>query len=183
MSESTAETATTDAPTETSEAETATVDWQAEAEKWKQQARKNEERAKTNATAAKELETLRASTMSEQEKAVAEARESGRAEAFAEAAVELVDAALAREAGSRLTDDQLSILTGGLDRKAFLDADGKVDLTAVKSFVDGIAPAPQEQPQTPPHPLVDLGQGSRGTPPALNSDSLTQTLERALGIR
>lgn len=183
MPETTAETATTDAPATEAPAQTETVDWQAEAEKWKAQARKNEERAKTNATAAKELETLRASTMSEQEKAVAEARESGRAEAFAEAAVELVDAALAREAGSRLTDDQLSILTGGLDRKAFLDADGKVDLTAVKSFVDGIAPAPQEQPQTPPHPLVDLGQGSRGTPPALNSDALLESLKAAVGAK
>ena len=183
MPETTAETATTDAPATEAPAQTETVDWQAEAEKWKAQARKNEERAKTNATAAKELETLRASTMTEQEKAVTEAREAGRLEAFAEASVELVDAAIAREAGTRLTDAQLTALTGGLDRKAFLDTNGKVDPTAVKAFVDGIAPAPQEQTTTPPHPILDLGQGSRGTPPALNSDSLTQTLERALGIR
>ena len=91
MPETTAETATTDAPATEAPAQTETVDWQAEAEKWKAQARKNEERAKTNATAAKELETLRASTMTEQEKAVTEARDAGRLEAFAEASVELVD--------------------------------------------------------------------------------------------
>lgn len=185
MPDAQAETAPTDAPTETTETETATVDLAAELEKWKSQARKNEERAKANATAAKELEALRASTMSDTEKAIAEAEARGRSAATAELAGELVDAALKVEAGARLTAEQLEVLTSGLDRTKFLGEDGKVDADSVKAFIAGIAPEqPTEQvAATPPGfpPAPDLGQGARGAVPALNSDALTESLKRAVG--
>ena len=183
MPETTAETATTDAPTtETTETETATVDLSAEVEKWKAQARKNEERAKANAKAATELEQLKASTM---EKASAEAEARGRTAATAELAVELVDAALEAKSAGRLSPEQLKALTFGLDRAKFLGEDGKVDHQSVSTFIDGIAPAQttEQAPATPPgYPAApDLGQGARGTTPALNSDALTQSLKRAVG--
>lgn len=183
MSETTAETATT-TPAEP-ETTTETVDLAAELDKWKTQARKNEERAKANANAAKELEALRASTMSDTEKAIAEAEARGRSAATAELAVELVDAALKVAAGSRLTPEQLEVLTSGLDRTKFLGENGKVDAASVATFIDGIAPAQTttEQPATPPGfpPPPDLGQGARGNPPALNSDALLGSLKRAVG--
>lgn len=181
MPETTAETATT--TTETTETETETVDVTAELEKWKAQARKNEERAKANAGAAKELEALRASTMSDTEKAIAEAEARGRAAATIEVSAELVDAALAVKAAGRLTEEQLGILTSGLDRSKFLGDDGKVDPASIATFIDGIAPAQTtEQPSTPPGfpPIPDLGQGARGAP-ALNSSELENTLRRAVG--
>lgn len=186
MPETTAETATTDAPTtETTETETATVDLSAEVEKWKAQARKNEERAKANAKAATELEQLKASTMSDTEKAIAEAEARGRTAATAELAVELVDAALEAKSAGRLSPEQLKALTFGLDRAKFLGEDGKVDHQSVSTFIYGIAPAQttEQAPATPPgYPAApDLGQGARGTTPALNSDALTQSLKRAVG--
>ena len=182
MSDATAETASTDAPT-TTEAPTETVDLAAEVEKWKAQARKNEERAKANAGAAKELEALRATTMSEQEKAVAAARDEGRAEALREAAVDLVDAALTAKAAGRLTAEQLEALTSNLDRTKFIGEDGRVAHDLVETFVNGIAPALQEQHPTTPPPPLDLGQGPRGAPLALNSDALSNALSRAVGAK
>ncbi len=162
------------------------MDAAAEIAKIQAEARKWEDRAKANANAAKELEALRASTMSETEKAIAEAEARGRSAATAELAGELVDAALRVEAATRLTAEQLEVLTSGIDRSKFLDADGKVDAASVKTFVDGIAPAqPTEQAAaTPPGfpPAPDLGQGARGAAPALNSDALTASLKRAVGI-
>lgn len=186
MPEATAETATTDAPTtESTEVETETVDLSAELEKWKAQARRNEERAKANANAAKELEALKASTMSETEKAIAEAETRGRSLAIAEMSVELVDAALKVAAGTRLAAEQLEVLTSGLDRSKFLGDDGKVDPASVATFIDGIAPAQntEQAPATPPGfpPVPDLGQGARGAPPALNSNALEASLKRAVG--
>lgn len=188
MPETEAETATTDATTiETTQTETVTVDLSAEVDKWKAQARKNEERAKANAAAAKELEALRASTMSDTEKAIAEAEARGRSAATAELATELVDASLEAKSAGRLTPEQLAVLTSGLDRAKFLGDDGRVDHESISAFVDGIAPAQntEQAPATPPgFPAPpDLGQGARGTVPALNSDALTHSLEAALGLR
>ena len=181
MSDAPAETATTDAPANEPAPETPATDLTAELDKWKAQARKNEERAKANATAVKELEQLKATMMTDQERAVAEAKALGRSEALAEAAVDLVDAAIAAKAAGRLAEEQLATIVAPLNRTAFLDPDGKVDHAAVAEFVDGIAPATPE-PTVPAGfpPLPDLGQGTRGTPPALNSDALTDALARAV---
>lgn len=188
MPEAAAETATETTTTTTTpistEATAETVDHAAEAEKWKAQARKNEERAKANAEAAKELAQLKQTMMSDTEKAIEEAKATGRAEAIAELSVELVDSALAANAAGRLTPEQLTTLTSGLDRSKFLGEDGKVDATAVASFIDGIAPAQNtEQAAATPPGFPDLGQGARGNPPALNSDALTDSLKRAVGAR
>lgn len=178
MPEATAETATTDAPpTETTVEETAT-DPSTEVEKWKALARKNEERAKANAKAAQELEKLQQTMMSDQERAIAEAKANGRAETLAEVSSDLVAAAITAKAAGRMAPEQIEKLVAHVNPVNFLGEDGRVNPDLVAEFVDGIAPTPTES-TTPPR--LDLGQGTRGAPPALNSDALEQSLRRAVG--
>jgi membrane protein involved in colicin uptake len=125
---------------------------QSEVDKWKALSKKNEDRAKANANAAKELEELRAKTMSEQEKAVAAAKAEGRTEALKEASVLFVDAEVKAAAAGRKID--VDKLLAGLDRSAFLNDEGKPDTKAIEDYLDGIAPRDGRP---------DLGQGTRGT--------------------
>lgn len=155
------------------------TDWKAEAEKIKAEARKWEDRAKANSTAAKELEQLRQSAMTDQEKAVAEAKATGRLEALVEAAGKVASAEIKAAAAGRLTDDQVSTLLEGLNLAAFVGEDGEVDAAKVKTFVDGIAPEPKNDT-----PVFDLGQGARGGGnTALNGDPLLRSVQEKLGIR
>lgn len=180
MPDAPAETATTDAPAnETTPDETAT-DPTAEIEKWKALARKNEERAKANAKAAAELEKLQQTMMSDQERAIAEAKAAGRAETLAEVAAELVAASITATAAGRLAPEQIERLVANLNPSNFIGDDGRVSADLVADFVDGIAPTTNEQPQPAP---LDLGQGTRGAPPALNSSELESSLRKAVGAR
>lgn len=124
--------------------------------------RRWEERAKANADASRELDKLRQSQMSETEKAVAEAKATGRSEALREIGGRLVDAEVKAAAAGRLTDGQRDALLDGLDRTRFLTEDGDVDTARVAKWVDSIAPAKAtEEPETNGRPRVDLGQGRR----------------------
>lgn len=149
-----------------------------ELERLKSIARKQEDRAKANAKAAQELEQLRQATMSEQEKAVAQAREEGRKQAITEFGGQLVDAEIRAVAAGRLDDRALNVLFQSLNRAAFLNEDGTVDQKSVAEFVSGIAPPPP--PKDPAFP--DLGQGVRSAPAALNGDPLLRDLKARLGI-
>lgn len=178
MPDAPAETATTDAPPTEPPADETATDPSAEIEKWKALARKNEERAKANAGAAKELEKLRETMMSDQERAIAEARAAGRAETLAEVSAELVAASITATAAGRLGPEQISKLVANVNPLNFLGDDGRVSAELVAEFVDGIAPTPNEP--AAPAPL-DLGQGTRGAPPALNSSELENSLRKAVG--
>lgn len=135
-------------------------------------------------TAAEELEKLRVAAMSEQERAIAEARIEGRTLALHELGSRLVDAEIRAAASGRLKDGQMRILLQGLNRSAFLTDDGAVDEKAVREFVNGIAPAPAEPQGPPPDPrFPDFGQGQRGPSPAANDDSLLRALEEISGRR
>jgi hypothetical protein len=177
-----ADTAPTDAPTDTpaDAPDTDTTDWKAEAEKHKALARKHEDRAKANAAAAKELESLRASTMTDQEKAVAEAVAQARQETLAAVGSHLAAAEVRIAAAGRLDDAQLSTLLDNVDLAKFLAEDGTVDGARVAAFVDGIAPKPTDNAGG--FPPVDLGQGARSGP-ALNSDPLLDAIKSAVGTR
>lgn len=153
-------------------------DWRAEAEKWQALARKNEDRAKANAAAAKELDEFRKAAMSDQERAVAEARAAGAAEVRAAFASRLVDAEVRAAAAGRPVD--VDALLEGLDRSRFLTDDGEPDTKAIAAWVDRVAPVPEAgEPSFP-----DLGQGVRPTPAALalNGDPLLKHLKDSLGI-
>ena len=186
MSEATADTATDTTTTETTTVETQvtdtdTTDWAAEAEKWKAQARKHEERAKANANAAKELDKLKQEAMTEQERAVEQARQEARAEALREVGADRVDDAVRAALAGRDVDDDA--LLEGLDRSRFLDEDGQPDRDRIAAWVDRIAPKPTESTQDTGGGFVDLGQGARPAgSDALNGDPLLAGLKNKLGI-
>lgn len=158
-----------------------TKDWAAEATKWREMARKHEDRAKANATAAKELEQLRQQSMTDLEKAVAQARTEGHSEGLAAGMSRVVRAEIRAAAAGRMSADQLGALLEATNLAVFIGEDGDVDEEKVARFVDGIAP-PVEEETRPGFP--DLGQGARsGTNVALNGDPLLRELKSKLGIR
>lgn len=90
-----------------------------------------------------ELDKVRKANMTDQEKAVAEARAEGRKEALATATDRLLRAEVKAAAGNKLADpgDAVAHLrdAGGLDR--FLTDDGEVDTKAVASAIDDLVKA------------------------------------------
>lgn len=153
----TSATDTTDASATSAETDTDSTDWKAEAEKYRALHRKQEDRAKANADAAKELATLKQQSMSDTEKAVAQARVDARAEALREVGGELVDSAVRVAAAGRTVD--VDALLEGLDRSRFVGDDGRPDQAAIGKWMERIAPAKTEETK-PGFP--DLGQGVRG---------------------
>ncbi len=159
-------------------------DWAAEAAKWRDLARKHEERSKTNANAAKELEQLRHQSMSDQEKAVAEAKAAGLAEGLVAGAVKVAAAEIRAAAAGRPID--VEALLEGTNLAVFIDDDGEVDRVKVARFVEGIAPKPEDDEKETRQGFPDLGQGARGganNNAALNGDPLLRDLKAKLGIR
>lgn len=178
MSESTPETGTTDQATTSSDDTPDVETLTAEVAKWKELSRKNEERAKANAKAATELEALRAQSMTDQERAVAEARSEARAAAIAEVGKDRAADAIRAAAAGRPVD--VEALVEGIDPARFLGDDGAPDRDAIDQWVARVAP---ERPATG----TDFGQGARGVPESdqrsLNGDPLLRDLESKLGIR
>lgn len=150
------------------------ADPSAEAEKWKALARKHEDRAKANATAAAELERLRRSQMSDQEKAVDAAKVQARAEVLREVGGSLVAAEVRATAAGRLSPEQIDALVDGIDATRFVDADGKVDTAKVSTFVDGLAGKPGTGGTNGKTP--DMGQGRR--PSSTDKPSVDAGLQR-----
>lgn len=138
-------------------------------------ARRDAEKAHKEATA--ELDNLRKQSMTDQERAVAEAREVGRTEALTAMGGRLVEAEFRVAAAGRIPTGTLDRILAAIDSKPFVDSSGQPDSKAIQEFVEGIAPAARE-----PDP-IDMGQGSRGQPHALNSDPLLRDLKNHLGIR
>ena len=152
-------------PDATSSETTDATDWKAEAAKWKELSRKNESDARK---AQGELKKLATASMTEQEKAVAEAAARGHDEALAKVASRLVDAEVRAAAAGRGID--ADALLEGLDRSRFLGEDGEPDREAVEVFLDRLAPKQSKR--------LDLGQGARDGSP--NPDMNTM-LRRATG--
>lgn len=125
-----------------------------EAKKWKSFARKHERSAKT---ISKELEKVQRERMSDQEKAVEDARTEGELAGSRKAAESLVPAAFALAAGDRIDEKRLEAVVDGIDPTKFLNDDGQIDVERVKAFVDGIAPATGDEKKKWP----DTGQGRR----------------------
>lgn len=155
------------------------ADTAAELAKWKDLARKHEERAKANAAAAKELETFKASQMSDTEKAVAAAEAKGRLTATQEFGGKLAAASIRVAAAGRNID--VSALLKGVDPTRFLDDAGDPDEKAIKEWVDSIAPPPAD-PTVPTAPIRrDLGNGPRGGQAAPPTSQLERDLIAKLG--
>jgi hypothetical protein len=133
-------------------------DWKEQARKWEARAKKDAEAARQLRTTQAELDKLRKSQMSDQEKAVAEAREAGEKQAVSKVAARLVAAeARAALAGRGLDADRLAeLVEDAKDIARLRGDDGEPNVDAVKAWADRIAPA-QQQKQS-----LDLGQGRRG---------------------
>lgn len=158
------------APEPTTSADTAPVDPAAEVEKWKSLAQKHEQRAKSNATAAQELEKFRQQSMSEAEKAVAEAEKRGESKAAERYASRLVDEAFrAATVGRVITPEALL----SFDRKTFITDDGDVDRDGLTKWVETNAPE-QGNPRPP-----SFDGGARTTAPA--AAGMTGLIRKAAG--
>lgn len=120
------------------------TDWKAEAEKYKALSRKHEQRAKQNAGAAKELDELKAAQLTEQEKAVKEARDEGLAEGLKNGNQRLIRAEVIAAAAGKVADpeDAYAILTAnGALAGLEVDTDGHVDTAAISAAVDELVKA------------------------------------------
>lgn len=106
------------------------TDWKAEARKW-------EKLAKGNKNAAEELEKLRKQSMTEQEKAVAEAKAAGAGEAAKTYGSRLAAAELKAAAASKGVD--LSSIGDLIDASRFVGEDGEVDTAAITKAVDKLS--------------------------------------------
>lgn len=109
-----------------------------EVAKWKAQARKHEDRAKANMTASKELESLRQQTMTETERAIAEASAQAVAETTRRYTSGIVAAEIRAAAAGR--DIDVTTLLEAVDPTAFVGDSGEVDTAAVAAWVSRLAP-------------------------------------------
>lgn len=138
------------------------TDWEAEskrlqgeADKYKALARKHEDRAKANADAAKKLTEVERSSMSDIEKARAEAADKATTEAMSRMGGRLVAAEVKAAAAGRQVD--VDALLEGIDVTRFLDDDGEPKVKDITSWLDRVAPVKATV-------ASDLGQGARGGP-------------------
>ena len=147
---------------------------------WKEQSRKHEGRAKDNHA---ELEKLRRGQLSDQEQAVANARDEGRSEALREASLTIVAAKL--EAAGVGVDD-----IADLDLSKFLTPDGEVDAAKVSATCERFAKRSRiptgsadagPQGDTPAEPSIDeqiakaTKEGDITTVIALNNQKLAMS--------
>lgn len=154
---------------ETAEGES-TPDEKDSADYWKRLKRETDQR---NKRLTRELENLRREHMSEQERAVEEARDSGRAEALREVSTRVVDAELRSAAANRPIN--VDALLANVDRSKFLTEDGDVDREAMTAWLDELAPV-----QSEPRPAGDLGQGARGVNRSNPADVFGQLITGSL---
>lgn len=126
-----------------------------ELEKWRALSRENEKRWKT---ASRELEELRQEQMTDQEKAVAQARADARREAISELATSLTEAEIRAQAASA----GVTVKTEYLDLDRFLGEDGRPDTELVAQFVAGHTPA-SVQPEFPRLMGAGYHRGNGGT--------------------
>lgn len=150
--------------------ETDGKDWKAEAEKWKSLSRKNEDTAKANAAAAKRLEEIEAANASELDKAVAKARDEGRAEVQSAANARLISAeARALAAEVKFRNPTLAVKAIDLSGVSVSD-DGTVDVAAIRSALSDLAKADPylvDDGKTP-RPKPDDAQGRPPATPVAN---------------
>lgn len=120
-----------------------------------------EKQARANAKAAEELEKLRAESMSEQEKAVEQAKAEGRAEAAREHGRTLAEAKFEAALAKKGLD--LGDLAELIDLGRFVKDDGTVDQQAIGKAVDRLAKVTASR--GPGRSGGDFGGGNGGAAP------------------
>lgn len=132
--------------------ETETVDLASELEKWKNLSRKNEQQAKANAQAARELDELKKSQLTEQERLIQSVKDETANALRIEFAQKLVDAELKSSLNGRALDGGALL---DFNKSSFITDDGDVDSEAIQAWVDAHSTKTDL-------PKPDLGQGARG---------------------
>ncbi|MFF4952854.1 hypothetical protein [Streptomyces chattanoogensis] len=120
----------------------------AEADKWKAMSRENEKRWKQ---AAAELDRFRQAQMTEQEKAIEQARQEARRAALSEVGTSLAEAEVRAQAASA----GVSVPTDYLDLARFVGEDGRADREKVTAFISSL---PKPTPPEPEFPQL-MGAG------------------------
>jgi hypothetical protein len=106
-----------------------------EVEKWKALARKHEDASKANSQAAKRLADIEAANATEQEKAVAAARQEASTETASKYSSRIISAEIRAAAGGKLADPSDAVRL--LDMSTFsLDDNDEVDSAAVVKAID-----------------------------------------------
>jgi ElaB/YqjD/DUF883 family membrane-anchored ribosome-binding protein len=121
--------------------------------------------------AQRELEETRKASMSEAEKAVAEAETRGRTAAMADFGKRLVKSELATAAARRNPDFDAATLDY-LDLSRFVGEDGEPDPKAISAAVERLVPAPSGAPS--------FDGGARRTPPA--TGDMNSIIRKAAGL-
>ncbi|MEV8623403.1 hypothetical protein [Streptomyces sp. NPDC051079] len=131
---------------------------------WKALARQWEKRAKENKSAVDELATLKASQMSEQEKAVAAAEKAGRTAAATEYGAKLAGAEFRAAVAAAGID--LGEAAELIDTTRFVGTDGEVDTDGITAAVKKLA---KLAPRGPGRSGGDLGgSGGSGDQPSID---------------
>lgn len=108
----------------------------------------------------RELDTQRTASLSDAERAVAEAKNSGRSEALAEVGQMVARAkfdAIAARRNPTLDDNALDELLEFVDMKRFLADDGTADIAAITKAAERLIPEATSGPAAPAAPNYDLG--------------------------
>lgn len=143
-------------------------------------ARTWEKRAKDNAGAAKQLDDLRRSSMSEQEKAVEDAWTAARAATLGEVGEKLARAQFKAAAAGKLPD--VDELVDVLDLGKFVTEDGEPDEAVIAATVDKLIASRGADDDSSSF-MVDPDQGRRSDAIPLNGDPILRDVKAKLGIR
>jgi hypothetical protein len=115
------------------------TDWQAEARKW-------EQRAKENRDAARELEKQRQASMTEAERAVAEAETRGRTAAASQFGQRLVRSEFTAAAARVNAEFDVTTVLDDLNLTKFVGEDGEPDSKAIQKAAERLIPAGNRAP-------------------------------------
>lgn len=138
------------------------------------------EARKARKAAERELAKVQQASMTETERAVAEAEERGRAAERVALGQRLVRAEFRAQAAGKVSN--LDELLDDLNLAKFIDEDGEPDAKAIAKAVARFTPTePTEDTSRQPGPRPDLSQGGSRNHMALNSDDLTNAIKAAVG--
>ncbi|GGS88460.1 hypothetical protein ACFFV7_50985 [Nonomuraea spiralis] len=140
---------------------------------WKAMARQWEKRAKENNKAADDLAKLKQQSMSEQEKAVEQAKAEGRAEAAREHGRQLAESKF--EAALAKKGIELGDVADLIDVGKFVKDDGTVDQDAITKAVARLA---KLAPKAPSTSGGDFGGGNGGGAPSKSLDEQIAEAEK-----
>ena len=142
-----------------------TTDWKAESRKW-------EQRAKDNKTANDALSKAQRAALPEAEKATADAKAAGRAEAVTEFGKRLARTEFDAVAGRRNPDFDTKTALEWVDLARLVGDDGEPDSKAIKAAVERLVPEAVNGP-----PSFDGGART----PAAPAKDMNEILRRATG--